>query len=540
MNELAKSKNDVLELDVAVIGSGYGGLYALHKFRDVLGLDAQSFDDAGGVGGTWYWNRYPGCRVDTESTVYQYSFDRELMKTWKWSERYPRQPEVLAYLNFVADKHDLKRSINFNARIVKAEWDDGKSVWKLTTNTGKRVSARFLIEGVGLLSSTNYPKFPGEERFKGQIYHAARWPHHGVNLKGKKVAVIGTGSTGIQVITAIAPEVDTLYVLQRTPQYCVPLGTQHPIPEKMVKMIQEDPDHFVRWNLDTGAVFGFKESTTPAMSVSAEERKRVYQNAWDKGNGFAFMLETFSDIVVSKEANNTATEFVRNKIKEIVKDPKVAAALMPHDFYAKRPLAGDNFYETFNRPNVKLVDIKADHIQEITERGIRTTAGEIELDIIIYATGFDAITGNYLKIETVGRNGLRLQDKWSKGPVAFAGIAIAGFPNLFMIFGPFCPFTSQPLVHEWQVNWFADLIARAIAQGRKTIEIDAAAEEAWVEMCAAGDAMTLFPETPSWINGTNVPGKPKASMFYMGGMANYMKEMGRLVDNGYKEFRLGT
>ena len=305
-------------------------------------------------------------------------------------------------------------------------------------------------------------------------------------------------------------------------------------------MIKDDPDEYIRWNLDTGAVFGFRESTTPAMSVSDDERKRLYQRAWDRGNGFAFMLETFSDIIVSKEANDTATDFVRAKIRHTVKDQRVADLLCPSDYYAKRPLATDHYYETYNRSNVNLIDVKANPIQEITERGIRTAAGEIDLDIIIFATGFDAVTGNYLKIETVGRDGVRLQDKWAGGPSAFAGVAISGFPNLFMIYGPFCPFTSQPLVHEWQVNWFADLIAHARGSGRKTVDVDASTEKAWVQTCREGAQQTLFAQTDSWINGTNIPGKPKASMFYMGGMANYMKELGHIAQSGYKEFRIGS
>ncbi len=247
MTEIAHSSPDVTELDVAVIGTGFGGLYALHKFRDDLGLNVQAFDDAGDVGGTWYWNRYPGCRVDTEATVYCYSFDKDLLLSWKWSERYPQQPEVLAYLNTVATKHDLRRSINFNTRVVNAEWDEKLSAWKLTTADGRRYNAQFVIEGVGLLSSANIPKFKGSERFKGEIISASRWPQRPVNLKGKRVAVIGTGSTGVQVITAIAPEVGHLYVLQRTPQYVVPLGNQHPLPEKSLRRIREDPDEFFRW-----------------------------------------------------------------------------------------------------------------------------------------------------------------------------------------------------------------------------------------------------------------------------------------------------
>jgi cyclohexanone monooxygenase len=538
MTEITNSNAEVTELDVAVIGTGFGGLYALYKFREDLHMNVQAFDDAGDVGGTWYWNRYPGCRVDTEATVYCYSFDKDLLRSWKWTERYPQQPEVLAYLNTVATKHDLRRSVNFNTRVVKADWDESASKWLLTTATGKQYKAQFVIEGVGLLSSTNIPKFKGSERFKGEIISASRWPKTPVDLKGKRVAVIGTGSTGVQLITAIAPEVGHLFVLQRTPQYVVPLGNQHPLPEKSLRRIRDDPHEFFQWNLNTGAVFGFQESTIKALSVSADEREHLYQEAWDRGNGFSFMLETFSDLVSDEKANDTATDFIKNKIRRIVKDPKTAEMLCPKDFYAKRPLATDNYYEIYNRPNVTLIDVKANPIEEFTEEGLRTSAGEIELDAVIFATGFDAVTGNYLKIDTTGRNGLRLQDKWADGPSAFAGIATAGFPNLFMIYGPFCPFTSQPLVHEWQVNWSADLIAHARATGQKTVEVDSATEKAWVKVCVEGAEGTLFARTDSWINGTNIPGKPRASMFYMGGMSNYMKEMGQIVKSGYAGFEL--
>ncbi len=529
---------DGLELDVAIIGSGVGGLYALQRVRDQLGLDAQSFDDAGGVGGTWYWNRYPGCRVDTEASVYCYSFDETLFREWEWSERYPRQPEVLAYLNAVADKHDLKRSINFNTRIVSAEWDEATARWRLLTDRRERVAARYLIEGVGLLSSTNMPDIPGAARFRGEIHHAARWPAGGVDVAGKRVGVIGTGSTGIQIVTALAPEAGHLHVLQRTPQYVVPLGCG-PFPAATRARMQADPAAYVASALDTASVFGLEESTTPAMSVEADERRRVYQAAWDKGGGFGFMLETFGDIITSREANDTATDFIRGKIRRIVRDPQVAEKLCPTDLYAKRPLAVDGYYECFNRDNVTLVDVRQAPIVEITETGIRTTAGDIGLDVIIFATGFDAVTGNYLKIETTGRKGRRLQDKWRAGPHAFLGMMIAGFPNLFMIFGPFGPFTSQPLVHEYQVDWMTSLIVRAREQGQTTIDTDPAAEDAWVQRCRDGADLTLFPQVDSWINGANVPGKPKASMFFMEGMAAYMKELDAIAASGYQPFRFG-
>lgn len=531
---------DGLELDVAVIGAGVGGLYALYKMRNELGLNAQSFDDAAGVGGTWFWNRYPGCRVDTEATVYAYSFDEELFLNWEWSERYPTQPEVLSYLNAVADKHDLKRSINFETKIVKADWNEATGRWILETAKGEKITAQFVIEGVGLLSSTKYPGFPGEENFKGDVYHAARWPHGGVDLTGKKVAVIGTGSTGIQIITSIAPKVQHLSVLQRTPQYCVPLGCG-PFPQAERERAKKDPKAFRDWQLDTGAVFGFKESTIPAMSVSEDERNRVYEAAWQKGGGFGFMLATFGDIIVDRAANKSATDFMIGKIQSIVKDPATAAALTPKDFYAKRPLACDNYYETYNRDNVSLVDVKADPITDVVADGVRLASGRVvKADVIIYATGFDAVSGNYLKIDTTGRDGLKLKDKWSEGPRAMMGLTIAGFPNLFMIFGPFSPFTSQPLVHEWQVDWIAGAITEARKKPRQTVEVERAAEDDWISACDAVAAQTLFAVTDSWINGSNVAGKPVRNMFYMSGMANYMKEVNELTEAGYRGFAFGV
>ena len=525
-------------LDAAVIGSGVGGLYALQRLRDQMGLNAQGFDDAGDVGGTWYWNRYPGCRVDTDASIYCYAFDRDLLCNWPWSERYPRQPEVLAYLNAVAHKHDLRRSIHFRTRIVSASWDESAALWRLVSSAGEQFAARYVFEGVGLLSSTNTPSLPGLETFKGEVHHAARWPQHGLDLTNKRVGVIGTGSTGIQIITELAPQVGHLYVMQRTPQYVVPLGCG-PFPADRRARINADPARYIAQALDSAAVFGLEESSTPALSVSAVERERIYQAAWDKGGGFGFMLETFGDIIVSRAANNTATDFIRAKIRSIVHDPVVAEKLCPNDLYAKRPLAVDGYYETYNRDNVTLVDVRSAPIVAVTQSGIRTTAADIDLDVIIFATGFDAVTGNYLKIETVGRNGRRLQDKWCDGPHGYMGMSIADFPNLFMIFGPFGPFTSQPLVHEYQINWMTDLVSYASARGYTSIDTRADHEDAWVQRCRDSAALTLFPQVDSWINGGNIPGKPRSSMFFMGGMANYMTVLDEIRRADYAGFSFG-
>ncbi|MEO2038368.1 MAG: NAD(P)/FAD-dependent oxidoreductase, partial [Martelella sp.] len=350
-----------LELDVAIIGAGVGGLYALHKTRNVLGMKAEAFDDAGGVGGTWYWNRYPGCRVDTESTVYTYSFDLDMFQNWEWSERYAKQPEVLNYLNAVADKHDLKRSIHFNTRIARAAWNEDEGRWHLTTTAGDTVKAKYVIEAVGLLSSSYAPQFPDQNKFRGEVLLASKWPDTAPDLEGKRVGVVGTGSTGIQIITALADKVGHLHVLQRTAQWVVPLGIG-PFPAETREKIKADPHGFRDWALSTAAVFGFDESTVSALEVDEEERRRVYEKAWKKGNGFSFLLETFSDIPVTAEANKTATDFIKSKIDAIVKDPETARKLTPRDYYAKRPLAADNYYETYNRDNVTLHDVKAEPI----------------------------------------------------------------------------------------------------------------------------------------------------------------------------------
>lgn len=536
MNDTTSNGLDGLELDVAIIGTGVGGLYALHRARNEMGLNAQAFDDAGGVGGTWYWNRYPGCRVDTESTVYTYSFDMDMFQNWEWSERYAKQSEVLNYLNAVADKHDLKRSINFNTRIASMVWSDDEGRWTLTTKGGDTFKAKYVIEAVGLLSSSYAPQFPDQDKFKGEVLLASKWPEEEPDLAGKRVGVLGTGSTGIQIITALADKVGHLHVLQRTPQWVVPLGIG-PFPLETREKIKKDPVGFREWALSTAAVFGFDESTVSALEVSEDERNRVYEAAWQKGNGFAFMLETFSDIPVTPEANKTATDFIKSKIDEIVKDPKVAAMLTPKDYYAKRPLAADNYYDTFNRDNVTLHDVKANPIERFSENGLIIGGEEVELDVLIMATGFDAMTGNYLKIETIGRDGVRLQDEWNDGPHAYAGMSIAKFPNLLMVFGPFSPFTSQPLVHEWQVQFLTEMIEKA-QEGNGLIETSLDAQEDWVRVCQEGMAGTLFQVTDSWINGANIPGKPRTSMWFMGGMGGYMQEMNAIKSDNYRGFTI--
>ena len=534
-----ETATEVLELDVAVIGTGFAGLYALYKLRNELNLSVQAFDDADGVGGTWYWNRYPGARADTEVTAYCYSFDRELFDSWTWSERYPRQSEILSYLNHVADRFDLRRSITFGATVEEASFDEDAGRWNVMLDNGRRVRCQFLVEGVGLLSSTHFPTFPGQETFEGEVFHTARWPQEGAHFEGQRVGVIGTGSSGVQVITEIAPEAAHLTVFQRHPQYTVP-ARHGPLDPKVLARVYENYDGYWEGVLRSVTAFGFDESDISAGSVAPEERDAIFEKVWNEGGGFQFMFATFNDIGSSLEANNAATAFVRKKIKELVDDPETAEKLTPHDLYARRPICCDGYYETYNRDNVSLIDVKAHPLIEMTPNGIRTDDAEYELDVIVFATGFDAVTGNYLKIDQRGRGGVSLRDRWAKRPLTHLGMMTADFPNVFMIFGPMGPFTNQPPAHEAQVDWIAEAIQHVLASGQDTIEPTLAAESGWVALCDDIASETLFPKVDSWINGANVPGKPITVMFFMGGMGAYMEQMEQATTGGYQDFIMSS
>jgi cyclohexanone monooxygenase len=529
---------DLTEVDAVVIGSGFAGLYSIHKLRNELGLSVQGFENAGGVGGTWWWNRYPGARSDTEVTAYCYSFDRELFDTWFWTERYPRQAEILSYLNHVADRYDLRRSIQFDTQVTSVVWDEDSSTWTVTTAAGQRWRARFLIEAVGLLSATKMPQWPGQSSFTGEIHHTARWPHEGVHLEGKRVAVIGTGSSGVQVIGDIAPLVGHLTVFQRTAQYVVPSKHQ-PIDKAHLQWIKDNYEDYWSGVLGSVTAFGFTESQVSAESVSPDERAATFRHQYESGGGFHYMFQAFNDVGVSLVANHAATDVIKAKIKEIVTDPETAARLTPSELYARRPLCADYYYETYNRDNVELVDAKADPIAELTPNGIRTESGaEYEFDVIIFATGFDAVSGNQLKIEQIGRGGVRLADEWADRPRAHVGMMAHGFPNMFMIFGPMGPFTNQPPAHEAQVDWIADVITMMRERGITSIEPTRESEDQWMAMCDEIASGTLFPKVNSWINGSNIEGKPVTVMFFMGGMGEYMKHLRAALDSDLAGFDL--
>lgn len=535
MNDLAKSVNvDVTEVDAVVIGAGFAGLYSLHKLRNDLGLNVQAFDNAADVGGTWFWNRYPGARSDTEVTAYCYSFDKELFHSWNWSERYPPHHEIRAYLTHVSERYDLRRSIKFNTQVESAIFDEAASRWFVTTDRGEKYSAEFLIEAVGLLSATNVPHFPGQETFKGEIYHTARWPQGGVDFSGKRVGVIGTGSSGIQMIAESAPIAEQLTVFQRTPQWVVP-AKNRPIDPELSKKIEENYEGYWHDVLYSTTCFGFKESEVSAESVSPEERSALFEQVYNDGGGFQYMFRAFNDVATSLVANHAATDLIARKIQDTVNDPKIAQLLTPTDLYAKRPLCCDNYYETYNRDNVTLVDAKSDPIIEFTSTGVRTESGEYELDVIVLATGFDAVSGNQLRIQHEGRNGQTLKEKWTDRPRTHLGLMTEGFPNLFMIYGPMGPFTNQPPAHEAQVEWVARAIEHVRDSGSHVIEPTPEAEAKWMDECDEIASQTLFSKVNSWINGANVPGKPVKNMFFMGGMAAYMDKMKYEETTGYTE-----
>ncbi|VVO32652.1 flavin-containing monooxygenase [Pseudomonas fluorescens] len=527
---------DIIHYDAIIIGAGFAGIYMLKKLRDEMGLKVRAFDKAGGIGGTWYWNRYPGALSDSESFVYCFSWDRELCQEWDITTRYLTQPQILSYLNHAVDRHDLRRDIQLETAITSAVFDEQTSRWLMSTDDGHRYSAKYLVTALGLLSATNVPKINGLDQFQGQMYHTANWPADAV-LEGKRVGVIGTGSTGCQVITAIAPTVGHLTVFQRSAQYTVPVGNG-PVSREYVDDIKRNYDAIWKEVRSSRLAFGFEESNIPTMSVSAPERKEIFQRAWDVGGGFRYMFQTFNDIATNEEANVAAQDFVREKIAEIVKDPETARKLMPRDLYAKRPLCDSGYYATFNRDNVALVDVKANPIEEITATGIRTADGvEHELDVLVFATGFDAVDGNYKRIDIRGRDGVSMKDHWADGPSSYMSVATANFPNMFMILGPNGPFTNLPPTIETEVEWVSELIGFMEENELACVETDPESEREWGATCQEIADQTLFAKADSWIFGANIPGKPNAVYFYMGGLGPFSEVLRSVKNDEYRGFK---
>jgi cation diffusion facilitator CzcD-associated flavoprotein CzcO len=528
------------ELDALVIGAGFAGLYQLLCLRDRLGLSIRALEAGGGVGGTWYWNRYPGARCDSESHVYWYTFSSELMREWEWSERYPGQAEILRYLNVVADKFDLKRDIQFNSRVTSAQYDEAANRWRVRTEHGETFITTFLVTAVGCLSTANVPRIPGLQDFNGDWYHTGQWPHEGVDFTGKRVGMIGTGSTGIQAAPVIAAQAQHLTVFQRTPNYSVP-ARNVPLTPEFKQYVKQNAPEIRTTTHQTYNGMAFKVEDRKAVETSPEERETIYEAAWQRG-GLQFRA-AFQDMLVSKEANDTAADFIKRKIRSIVKDPKTAAILSDNDhpYAAKRPPIDTDYFETYNRPNVSLVDVKAAPIRRISEAGICTAATEYPVDIIVFATGFDAMTGPLLRMDIHGRHGVSLKDVWEAGPRSYLGLQVAGFPNLFTITGPGSPsvLCNMPVAIEQHADWITDCIDHMRAKGLERIEALPQAVEKWVAEVNEVASRTLLPMAKhSWYLGANIPGKPRVFMPYAGGMVRYREICQNVAARDYEGFAL--
>ena len=530
----------VREVDAVIVGAGFAGLYGLHRLRG-LGLDVQVYERGDDVGGTWYWNRYPGARCDVESLEYSYQFSDSLQQEWRWTERYATQPEILAYANHVADRFDLRRDIQFNSRVRSAVFDESIGRWRVGTDAGETVTTQFLIMATGCLSAPNRPEFPGFDDFAGEVFYTNEWPHDGVDFTGRRVGVIGTGSSAIQSIPIIAEQAAHLTVFQRTPNYSVPAHNQ-PLAPELEGEIKADYAQFRHMNRTRNAGFGarYPLSEESVLAVTEEERQRRFEKCWQIG-GLMFM-GAYGDLLQDDAANNVAAKFVRDKIRGIVDDPDTAELLCPDTVMGCKRLCVDTgYYATFNRDNVRLVSVKEYPIERFTRRGLVTGSREYEFDTVVFATGFDAMTGALLRMDIRGRGGRSLQEKWSEGPRTYLGLAINGFPNLFTITGPGSPSVLSNMIQsiEQHVDFISDCIVYMRGRGQSLIEADAAAEDAWVlEVNAVAD-QTLFPHCNSWYLGANVPGKPRVFMPYLG-FPEYVEKCEAIVASGYQGFRLAA
>ncbi|WP_433503019.1 flavin-containing monooxygenase [Pseudonocardia halophobica] len=526
------------EYDAVVVGAGFAGLYALHALRGE-GMSVLGFETGHDVGGTWFWNRYPGARCDTESLDYSYSFDKDLQQDWTWSERYATQPEILRYLNHVADRFALRPLIRFGTEVTSAVYDEPSATWSLSTSTAETVRARYVIMAAGVLSSLKDLDFPGLDRFRGTRLHTARWPHEGVDLSGKRVAVIGTGSSGVQLVPKLAPQTEHLYVLQRTANFSVPARNRPVLPDEVAR---EKASYDERRAEMRASRAGMKEipAEGSALAVDPDERTRIFEWRWAYGGGPPF-LRTFTDLATDEAANATAAEFVRSKIRETVADPETAESLCPTGFPigTKRLCVDTDYYATFNRSDVTLVDLRKTPLVEFTENGIRTTTEEIGLDVVVFATGFDALTGALTRIDVRGRGGDTVAAHWADGPRTMLGLAVAGFPNLFTVTGPGSPSVLGNVVAsiEQHVEWIVDCLRHARERGATTVEATREGEDDWSRQCAEIADQTLMARNASWYTGANIPGKPRQLLPYAGGVGRFREICDDVAARGYAGFR---
>ncbi|MEZ2391813.1 flavin-containing monooxygenase [bacterium RCC_150] len=522
-------------VDAVVVGAGFGGLYSLYKLRG-QGLSVQLFERGSDVGGTWFWNRYPGARCDVQSVYYSYSFDKELEQEWEWTEKYATQPEILKYLSHVADRFDLRPNIALNSSVVSAEYDAGTATWTVSTDTGDQIRSKYLVMATGALSAGRLPDIEGLDSFNGETHHTGSWPQGGVDFTGKRVGVLGTGSSGIQAIPLIAREAEQLTVFQRTPSFSLPAHNE-PLDPGLVKQVKATYGELREQSRQSLGGQPLRMPTQSALEVPADERNRRYEEAWQEGG--PTIQTSYVDLMISPEANETAAAFVRAKIDELVQDPATAELLKPKEFPlgAKRVCVDSDYYATFNRENVTLKDVKGDPIVRITPAGVRTQNEEIELDVLVFATGFDALTGSLDRIHITGRDGATLKDTWAAGPRTYLGISVTGFPNMFIVAGPGSPsvLTNMVMSIEQHVEWISDHVEHLEASGLVS-EANPAAQDEWVEHVNQAAAPTLFMKGNSWYLGANVPGKPRVFMPYVGGHGNYRAKCDDVAAKDYEGF----
>jgi len=536
--EFPRQSSTDLAVDTVVIGAGFAGLYALYRLRGQE-FSTRVFEAASGLGGTWFWNCYPGARCDVESLEYSYSFSEELQREWQWTERYASQPEILRYLNHVADRFDLRRDILFDTRVTSAIFDEIANCWTIRTNHGDQVTSKYCVMATGCLSIPKLPEYKGIDTFRGRSYLTAQWPKEQVDFTGERVGVIGTGSSGIQAIPIIARQAAQLYVFQRTPNFSIPahngpisLGVKEDWAAKRVEYRQQARTSSFGMLIEQGV--------KSALEVAPEERQSEYERRWRKG-GLA-MYGAYADLLFNNDSNDTAAEFVRSKIRSIVHDPVLAEMLAPKGYPlgTKRMCVDTGYYETFNRDNVTLIDTRATPIEEITPAGVRTSEGEYTLDSLVFATGFDAMTGALTSIDIRGRGGVSLKQKWSSGPRTYLGVTIAGFPNLFLITGPGSPsvFSNMVVSIEQHVDWIAEFLSYARQHRLASVEATQDAEHAWVAHVNEVGNSTLCPLAKSWYMGANVPGKPRVFMPYLGGVGAYRQKCDEVSEHGYEGFAI--
>jgi len=526
------------DLDVVVVGAGFGGLYMLHRLRQA-GFRAVVLEAGDNVGGTWYWNRYPGARCDVESIEYAYSFSDDIQKAWNWSERFSPQPEILAYINFVADQLDLRRDIRFNTRVTAALFDEATHTWTVTTQSGDQIKARFCVMATGCLFVTRLPDIKGLDSFKGRILHSAHWPETPVDFSGKRVGIIGTGSSGVQIIPTIAPDCGSLHVFQRTPCYSVP-ARNGPMPQETTDYWKANHAALKARARNTRTLILHEYGQVSARDMDAASQRRELDRRWEKG-GPNFMY-AFNDVVKDAYANSVIADYIREQIRETVKDPETARRLSPMDYPvgAKRICVDTDYYRTYNRENVSLVDLREEPIVRVTEGGIETASRTIPLDMLILATGFDAITGSLLAIDIRTTGGFSLREAWKDGPRSYIGMSVADLPNLFVVIGPGSPsvFSNMVMSAEHDVEWITRCLGDLRDSGITRIAATDAAQDQWGETVNQAVSGTLLAQAASWYQGANIPGKPRVFMPFVGGADAYRRHCAEVAEHGYRGFIL--